>query len=255
MGDDMIECIRSRRPLALLLLAYYAPLLKTIQNFSFVEGWAEHIIRQVKDYLPADKDAYMHWPMEVTGMLLTIPDEDSPAGEASHSRVSRGPNGMSPADGMEIDSAEVDSLFSANETRSRVTPQVEAVNGSARSGESPHVEEISRGSTAGSGEAGREVRVKSEPQPEPDQYDEIPEAIPPPDGLRLGERPEATQQAENALATEAERESREGTAEGLSLENQGPPGEVSGSPLVDGAAKPAPDEWDFGAESTTSEEP
>jgi hypothetical protein len=65
--SEFVACVRRREPYALLVLAHYAVLLNldTVQRGWFIEGWREHIIARVDEFL-ADGECSerMRWPME-----------------------------------------------------------------------------------------------------------------------------------------------------------------------------------------------
>jgi hypothetical protein len=65
--SEFVACVRRREPYALLVLAHYAILLNvdTVQRGWFIEGWREHIIARVDEFL-ADGECSerMRWPMK-----------------------------------------------------------------------------------------------------------------------------------------------------------------------------------------------
>ena len=66
MQDPFVTCIRQKKPLALLILAYYAPLLKTLKKCWFLDGWTEHLLNAIGDMLPQDLSGWLQWPMEIS---------------------------------------------------------------------------------------------------------------------------------------------------------------------------------------------
>nr|RBR00010.1 hypothetical protein FVER53263_08729 [Fusarium verticillioides] len=44
MEDTFIDCLQSKDSIALLILAYYAPLVQTMKRAWFIHGWADHIL-------------------------------------------------------------------------------------------------------------------------------------------------------------------------------------------------------------------
>ncbi|KAI7763959.1 hypothetical protein LZL87_006341 [Fusarium oxysporum] len=44
MEDTFIDCLQTKDPVALLLLAYYSPLVQTVKRAWFLHGWADHIL-------------------------------------------------------------------------------------------------------------------------------------------------------------------------------------------------------------------
>lgn len=66
MQDPFVACIRQKKPLALVILAYYAPLLKTLKRCWFLDGWTEHLLNAIGDMLPQDYSGWIQWPMEIS---------------------------------------------------------------------------------------------------------------------------------------------------------------------------------------------
>lgn len=64
--DQFVACLRKGETLALLILAYYAPLLRADPNEWFLQGWAEHIVRNIRDRVGEEYAHYLDWPMEIT---------------------------------------------------------------------------------------------------------------------------------------------------------------------------------------------
>ncbi|ENH67348.1 6-hydroxy-D-nicotine oxidase [Fusarium oxysporum f. sp. cubense race 1] len=49
MEDTFIDCLQTKDPVALLLLAYYAPLVQTVKRAWFLHDWADHILLVCKN--------------------------------------------------------------------------------------------------------------------------------------------------------------------------------------------------------------
>ncbi|KAH7186593.1 hypothetical protein DER44DRAFT_737314 [Fusarium oxysporum] len=64
MEDAFIERLQRKKAIALLLLAYYAPLIKTMKREWFLHGWAEHILRASEMYITDDYIDFLQWPAE-----------------------------------------------------------------------------------------------------------------------------------------------------------------------------------------------
>ncbi|EXL40274.1 hypothetical protein FOCG_17162 [Fusarium oxysporum f. sp. radicis-lycopersici 26381] len=62
MDDAFIECLQRKDPIALLLLAYYAPLIKTLKREWFLHSWAEHILQASEMYITDDYADFLQWP-------------------------------------------------------------------------------------------------------------------------------------------------------------------------------------------------
>lgn len=69
MEDDFVISLERNDTLALLLLAYYAPLLKTLKRDWFVEGWAEYIMTTVRSVTPDTYLEYLEWAEDAVHVL------------------------------------------------------------------------------------------------------------------------------------------------------------------------------------------
>lgn len=66
MQDPFVTCLRRKEPIALLILAYYAPLLKTLKKCWFLDGWSEHLLTSIGEIVAPDLSGWLQWPLEVT---------------------------------------------------------------------------------------------------------------------------------------------------------------------------------------------
>ncbi|CAM1503840.1 Fc.00g014310.m01.CDS01 [Cosmosporella sp. VM-42] len=66
MQDPFVACLRRKEPLALLILAYYAPLLRTLKKCWFLEGWTEHLLHAIGELLSPDLGGWLQWPLEIS---------------------------------------------------------------------------------------------------------------------------------------------------------------------------------------------
>lgn len=64
--DTFVACLRQKQPLALLVLAYYAPLFTTLKQCWFLDGWAEHLLKSIGAIIESDLVGWLQWPMTVT---------------------------------------------------------------------------------------------------------------------------------------------------------------------------------------------
>ncbi|KAL2128976.1 hypothetical protein VTI74DRAFT_8399 [Chaetomium olivicolor] len=75
---DFAACVRRHEPCALLVLAHYAVLLNgdAVQRAWCVEGWRDHIIARVGDFLASDGECseWLRWPSE-----QVVPSGERPA--------------------------------------------------------------------------------------------------------------------------------------------------------------------------------
>ncbi|KAI3400845.1 hypothetical protein diail_1534 [Diaporthe ilicicola] len=73
LDDDYIRCLERKEQLALVVYAYFALVLKELEVFWFMEGWAEHIILGVDQLLDEGHRKWLEWPKEQLGLLkITI---------------------------------------------------------------------------------------------------------------------------------------------------------------------------------------
>lgn len=70
MEDSFVSILQKEdNHLALLLVAYYAPLLKTLKKNWYIHGWAEHIIRALELEIQGKYAHLMKWPLEAIYQL------------------------------------------------------------------------------------------------------------------------------------------------------------------------------------------
>ncbi|KAH6886944.1 hypothetical protein B0T10DRAFT_515835 [Thelonectria olida] len=70
LQDHFLSCLRRKEPQALLILAYYVPLLGTIERCWFLSGWAEHLLKSIRGMLDDDLLSWLEWP---TGVVTGVP--------------------------------------------------------------------------------------------------------------------------------------------------------------------------------------
>ncbi|EYE89998.1 Zn(II)2Cys6 transcription factor domain-containing protein [Aspergillus ruber CBS 135680] len=61
---DFVAELERKNPLALVILAHWAGLLKYMESVWFMRGWGEHVLNGVCAFLPADLLGWIEWPME-----------------------------------------------------------------------------------------------------------------------------------------------------------------------------------------------
>ncbi|CEI69876.1 unnamed protein product [Fusarium venenatum] len=67
MQDLFVGCLQRKAPQALLLLAYYVPLFKTMKQCWYLDGWAAHLLDRIRGLLSAELLGWLDWPV---GMSL-----------------------------------------------------------------------------------------------------------------------------------------------------------------------------------------
>ncbi|KAM5355246.1 hypothetical protein ACJ41O_001892 [Fusarium nematophilum] len=71
LQDLYLSFLKQRRPQALLILAYFAPLLKIAGPCWFLGGWPEHILESIRGMLSEELLSWLEWP---TRAVLTLSD-------------------------------------------------------------------------------------------------------------------------------------------------------------------------------------
>lgn len=69
LGDEYIRYLQGKEQIALVVFAYFALLLKELEVFWFMEGWAEHIITGVDQFLDEEHKRWLEWPKEQVGLI------------------------------------------------------------------------------------------------------------------------------------------------------------------------------------------
>lgn len=61
--DDRFELLlRTKQPIAMIILAYFAVPLSMLEHIWFMRGWASHILEQAERILERDLLIWIHWP-------------------------------------------------------------------------------------------------------------------------------------------------------------------------------------------------
>ncbi|KAI9699249.1 MAG: hypothetical protein M1820_007221 [Bogoriella megaspora] len=69
LEDAFVGCLHLKDPLALLVLAYFAVLLRTKREVWYVKGWEHHLLNRIRDFLREDFMHLLHWPLEQAGLV------------------------------------------------------------------------------------------------------------------------------------------------------------------------------------------
>lgn len=69
LGDEYIRYLQGKEQIALVVFAHFALLLKELEVFWFMEGWAEHIITGVDQFLDKEHRRWLEWPKEQVGLI------------------------------------------------------------------------------------------------------------------------------------------------------------------------------------------
>lgn len=64
LSEGMVGSLERKEPYALVILAYWAVLLRYMDSAWFMSGWAEHVLSGVSMYLDEDFRAWIEWPLK-----------------------------------------------------------------------------------------------------------------------------------------------------------------------------------------------
>ncbi|KAL4874573.1 hypothetical protein BJY04DRAFT_11765 [Aspergillus karnatakaensis] len=70
MDNQFVRCLQQKHPLSLLVLAYYAFLLTTLQRDWFIQSWPTHILNRIQELIDRDYLEWLRWPVEQAGLPL-----------------------------------------------------------------------------------------------------------------------------------------------------------------------------------------
>ncbi|KAL2446264.1 hypothetical protein ABEF95_008825 [Exophiala dermatitidis] len=62
LADEFVNHLLRKEPLALLLLAYYAVLIRTMEHRWFMQGWAEYLLMSVRGLVGEELARWLVWP-------------------------------------------------------------------------------------------------------------------------------------------------------------------------------------------------
>ncbi|KAF2181646.1 hypothetical protein K469DRAFT_254537 [Zopfia rhizophila CBS 207.26] len=69
VDNGYLELLGLQRPRALVLLAHCCILLKRAANFWYLDGFAEHLLMELKPYLSDDFLPWIEWPLQACGVI------------------------------------------------------------------------------------------------------------------------------------------------------------------------------------------
>lgn len=67
LNDDFVLHLQEKEPFALLIFAYFAVLMRTLESIWFISGWPQHIIVGIHGLIQEEYSYLMHWPLNVVG--------------------------------------------------------------------------------------------------------------------------------------------------------------------------------------------
>lgn len=64
LSEEMVGSLERKEPYALVILAYWAVLLKYMDSAWFMDGWAEHVLSGISTCLDEEFRPWIEWPMK-----------------------------------------------------------------------------------------------------------------------------------------------------------------------------------------------
>lgn len=77
MEQPFVQCLHQHHPLALIVLAHFSPLLKSMEPLWFMEGWAKHLITGVHGFVDQTYWSWLQWPLEQVELYSVIQPSSS----------------------------------------------------------------------------------------------------------------------------------------------------------------------------------
>ena len=68
LPDEFVTHLEQKEPMALVILAYLAMLLKYMQSVWFMKGWDVHVMGGIRASLQSQFHGWIEWPMQQLGM-------------------------------------------------------------------------------------------------------------------------------------------------------------------------------------------
>ena len=62
--EEFVHMLEQKEPRALVILAYWAVMLKYMESSWFMEGWGEHVLSGISDSLHVDFRSWIEWPWQ-----------------------------------------------------------------------------------------------------------------------------------------------------------------------------------------------
>jgi hypothetical protein len=70
IDDEFVNSVEARQESSLLILAYYAVLLATVESMWYMTGWARHLTQSVREELDPLYLTWLEWPAEQIDLIL-----------------------------------------------------------------------------------------------------------------------------------------------------------------------------------------
>ncbi|CZR62697.1 related to regulatory protein involved in control of sterol uptake [Phialocephala subalpina] len=69
LSDEFADFLQQRRPIPMVILAYFCVLLHDLSSFWWAKGWAEHLMSEIHGSLSEQYRTWIRWPMEELGWI------------------------------------------------------------------------------------------------------------------------------------------------------------------------------------------
>jgi hypothetical protein len=67
--DDFLERLQQRDPITMIIYAYFVVLVRILEQFWYMQGWAHHIMAGIWDLMPRQHRVWLDWPMKRIGYI------------------------------------------------------------------------------------------------------------------------------------------------------------------------------------------
>ncbi|CAI6059417.1 unnamed protein product [Clonostachys chloroleuca] len=65
LRDDFVQRLQEKKPIPLLIFAYFTVPMKTLGNFWFISGWPDHILSGVRAAIDEAHHSWLQWPLQI----------------------------------------------------------------------------------------------------------------------------------------------------------------------------------------------
>ncbi|PVH68010.1 hypothetical protein DL98DRAFT_475168 [Cadophora sp. DSE1049] len=72
LPDKLVRDMERKRPIPLIILAYFAVLLQELEFFWVMRGWSQHVILGVNTFLDDQHRIWIEWPLEQVGLMSQL---------------------------------------------------------------------------------------------------------------------------------------------------------------------------------------
>ncbi|KAI5289264.1 hypothetical protein KEM55_008861, partial [Ascosphaera atra] len=73
LSNNFMELLIRRRPLALVILAHFAVLLRNHEQCWYLAGWDRYLLDAIERSMPGEYEVFLAWPRSAIRGTLTLP--------------------------------------------------------------------------------------------------------------------------------------------------------------------------------------